>query len=217
MKILVILLLIFSILGGIGFGVYYTNNGPKDVYDIAESSKPTKITTEVSYVTFDGDSLTGFYVTKIHGNDTVFEYTYDRLRTPAEAVAEGTTDRIKTVSGVIYYHDGVFSSGDGGEWTPGAGAAFDLKLDLNERLLKDVEVSEDGNTVTAKLTAENAVKVIGTDLNAIDDIGIIIETNGINLTMVTITADTELGTLTIRTSYTYNDLGELFPETTLGE
>lgn len=212
MKALIILLLVFSILSGIGFGIYYSQNAPLDIYEIVEESKPTKITTEVNYSTIDGDNLTGFYVTKVNGNDTVFEYTYDRLYTPAESVAEGTTERIKTVSGVINYHDGVFTSGDNENWKPGTGTALDLKFDFNKRLLKDAEISEDGTKLTAKISPENAVKVLGTSLNAVDDIDIEVETNGVNLTMVTISANTQLGSMTIRTSYTYKAQDDLFPE-----
>lgn len=210
MKAFIILLLVFAILSGIGVGSYYAVYGPKDVYDIAESSKPTKITTEVSYSTMEGDSLSGFYVTKVDGNDTVFEYTYDRLYTPAESIADGTNERIKTVEGVIYYRDGVYY-GDEEEWKPGTGTAMDLQFNLKKRLLKDIELNEDETVLTAKITPENAVEVLGTDLKAIDDIDIVVETNGVNLTMVTVSCDTQLGSVTIRTSYTYN-AQDLFPE-----
>ena len=220
MKILVILLLLLSLAGGAGFGVYYAQNAPEkpdDVYDVvmnsdSEKLKPTKVTTEVSYITFDGDALSGFFVTKISGNDTIFEYTYDRFYTPAESLEDGTDKRIKTVSGVIYYNDGVFSSGDKDEWKPGVGTALEIKFNLDEKLLKDPTYSEDGHALTAKITPENAKEVFGTDLNAVDDIDIVVETNGVNLTMVTIEVGTQYGYMNIRTSYTYGKLGDLFPE-----
>lgn len=204
MKAFIILLLVFSILGGIGFGIYYSANAPKDVYDIAAESKPTKVTTEVNYVTADGDTLNGFYVTTVDGNDTQFEYEYQRLYTPAESVAEGTNDRIKNVSGVIYYRDGVYS-GDQGEWKPGVGTALELKLNISEKLLKDIELNEDGTVLTAKLTPENAIQVIGTDIRAVEDIDLTVETNGVNLTMVTIHCYTQYGEMTVRTSFTYGE------------
>lgn len=220
MKILVILLLLLSLAGGAGFGVYYLQNAPEepdDVYDVVmgsdtEKAKPTKVTTEVSYTTFEGDTLTGFFVTKISGNDTIFEFTYDRLYTPEESIQEGTDERIKTVSGVISYHDGVFMSGDEDKWRPGVGTALELNFNLKEELLLDPVYSEDGNTITAKIKPENAVEVLGTDINAVGNIDIVVETNGVNLTMVTIEANTRYGVVSVRTSYTYGKLGDLFPE-----
>ena len=189
----------------------YDNYGAKSVYEIADSSKPTKVTTEVSYSTMEGDILTGFYTTTVNGNDTVFEYEYQRLATPEDSIKDGSVDRIKTISGVIYYNDGVYTSGDNEEWKPGSGTAFDLKLEIKKRFLDDVQFNEDETILTATVSPENAEKVLGTDLNAIDDILLVVETNGINLTMVTISCMTQLGEMTIRTSYTYNTQ-ELFPE-----
>lgn len=211
MKAFIILLLVFSILGGIGFGLLYDSYGPKSVYEIAETSQPTKVTTEVSYSTVEGDVLTGFYVTSVNGSDTVFEYEYQRLATPADSIEDGNVDRIKTVQGVIYYHDGVYTSGDNEEWKPGVGTAVDLDFNLNKRYLSDIEFNEDETVLTAKIAPENAATVLGTDLRAIDDILITVETNGVNLTMVTISCMTQLGEMTIRTSYTYS-AQQLFPE-----
>lgn len=184
--------------------------GKPTVYEIAASSKPTKVTTEVSYVTNAGDNLSGYYVTTVDGNDTVFEYTYDRLYTPAESIEDGTNDRIKTVKGVIYYHDGVYS-GDQEEWKPGTGTALDLTLNIKKSNLKDISFNEDKTILTAKISPDKAVDVLGTNLNATTDIDLVVETNGVNLTMVTISCNTANGAMTIRTSYTYN-VQDLFPE-----
>ncbi len=184
--------------------------GKPNVYEIAESSKPTKVTTEVNYVTNAGDKLNGYYVTTIDGNDTVFEYTYDRLATPAESIEDGSNSRIKTVEGVIYYHDGVYS-GDQEEWKPGTGTAFDLKLNIKKSNLKDISFNDDKTILTAKVSPDKAPEVLGTNLNATGDISLVVETNGVNLTMVTISCTTANGTMTIRTSYTYN-VQDLFPE-----
>lgn len=220
MKIAIIVVLIVALLGGLGVGGYFlfsNNDEPGQVeennvalYEIANNSKPTKVTTEVSYVTTAGDALSGYYVTTIDGNDTIFEYSYDRLYTPAESIEEGTSERIKTVEGVIYYHDGVYS-GDQEDWKPGAGTAMELKFNLNASDLKDAVLNSDGTILTAKISPENAFKVIGTDISATGDINITVETNGVNLTMITISCNTAAGSMTIRTSYTYN-VQDLFPE-----
>lgn len=211
MKAFIILLLVFSILGGVGFGMFYDSHGPKSVYEIAETSKPTKVTTEVSYSTMEGDVLTGFYTTSVNGSDTVFEYEYQRLATPEESLADGNVNRIKTVNGVIYYHDGVYYSGDNTEWKPGTGTAVELKFDLSKKYIKDAEFNEDETVLTGKIAPEDAAKVLGTDLRAVDDILITVETNGINLTLITVSCLTQRGEMTIRTSYTYNTQ-DLFPE-----
>ena len=58
-----------------------------------------------------------------------------------------------------------------------------------------------------KIVKTNDRKILGD----IEDIDIVVETNGVNLTLVTISCPTQLGSVTIRTSYTYN-AQELFPE-----
>lgn len=213
MKAFIIVLLIIALLGGAAFGAYYfffDGAAAGDVYEIANSSKPTKVTTEVSYVTKSGDNLSGYYVTTVDGNNTVFEYSYDRLYTPAESVAEGTNARIKTVEGVINYIDGVYS-GDQEEWKPGTGTALDLKFNLDKSKLKEATLNEDGTVLTAKIAPENAAAIIGTNLSATEDIEITVQTNGVNLTMILVSCNTANGAMTIRTSYTYN-AQDLTPE-----
>ena len=211
MKAFIILLLVFSILSGLGFGALHETYAPDTVYDIAANSKPTKVTTEVTYNTMEGDRLTGFYVTKVNGNDTVFEYEYQKLATPADSLASGENKRIVDYKGVITYHDGVYTTGNQEDWKPGVGTAFDLTFNVKAKFLTDVEFNEDETILTAKVTPENSVNVFGMDLNAVDDIGLIVETNGVNLTMVTVTYMTQYGEIAIRTSYTYN-VQNLFPE-----
>lgn len=211
MKNLIALLIVVSLLCLSGCGLFGSTVGPSLVYDIVANSQPTKVTTEVSYATINGDTLTGFYTTTVSGSDTIFEYEYQRLATPEESIKDGNVNRIKTVSGVIYYHDGVYSYGDSTEWKPGTGSAIDIKLNVKEEYLKNVQFNDDYTVLTADITPENAVKVLGTDIGAIDDITIVVETNGVNLTLVTISCSTQIGDLAIRSSYTYN-AQNLFPE-----
>ena len=210
MKNLITLLLVVSMLCLSGCGLF-GKGGSNTVYDIVAASQPTKVTTEVSYATIDGDTLTGFYTTSVSGSDTVFEYEYQRLATPEESVKDGNVNRVKTINGVIYYHDGVYSNGDNTEWKPGTGSAIDLKFNIKEEYLKDIQFNEDGTVLTANITPENAKNVLGSDIGAVDDINIVVETNGVNLTLVTISCITQIGELAIRTSYTYN-AQNLFPE-----
>ncbi len=215
MKKFVILLLVFSLLGltscalleKVGLG---NPDGTTEICEIANNSKPTKVTTEVNYVTNSGDPLKGYYVTTTDGSDAIFEYFYQRLATPAESVESGNSDRIVSFEGVINFKDGVYF-GDEEEWKPGSGTAFDLKFNIDPSLLKDIEINEDGNELTAKVSAEDLASVIGTGINAVGDAQLLITTNGVNLTSITVTCTTANGSMTIRTSYTYNPQ-ELFPE-----
>jgi hypothetical protein len=164
----------------------------------------------VNYVTNSGDPLKGYYVTTTDGSDAIFEYFYQRLATPAESVESGNSDRIVSFEGVINFKDGVYF-GDEEEWKPGSGTAFNLKFNIDPSLLKDIEINEDGNELTAKVSAEDLASVIGTGINAVGDAQLLIATNGVNLTSITVTCTTANGSMTIRTSYTYNPQ-ELFPE-----
>ena len=220
MKKFVILLLVFAILGLTSCGLLekigIIKDDASDICEIANKSRPTKITTDVSLVTTAGDSLAGYYVTTTDGSNVIFEYYYEKLATPAESVAIGSTDRIIKTEGVINYKDGSYYSGDNDKWIPGTGTAFDLKFHVDESVLRDVVFSEDKMSFEAKVSAEDLVKVIGTDLDAKGDATLSVETNGVNLTMLSVVCETGNGTVSVRTSYTYNPQ-ELFPEAEGGE
>lgn len=218
MKKFVILLLAFSLLLLTGCGVIsgIGKGGASAICEIANGSKPTKITTDVSYVTNNGDSLTGYYVTTTDGSNAIFEYYYERLATPAESIANGNTDRIVKVEGVISFKDGSYYYGDNEAWKPGTGTALELKFHIDESLLKDVVIDESKTSLEAKVSPEDLAKIIGTDLDAIADATLSVQTNGVNLTLITVVAKTKEGTVSIRTSYTYNPQ-ELFPEAEGGE
>ena len=214
MKKFVIVLLVLSLLCLNSCGLFNKEDDQPSAVEIicetANSSTPTKITTEVNYVTNSGDPLKGYYVTTTDGTNAIFEYYYERLATPAESIASGNSDRIISFEGIINFKDGTYF-GDEEEWKPGSGTAFDLKFDMDAEILCDAVVNEDGNILDATVSAEELVSLIGTDLNAIGDATISLTTNGVNLTAVTVSCATANGTITIRTSYTYNQQ-ELFPE-----
>ena len=215
MKKFVILLLVFSLLGLTSCGLLQRvgigdPSGTEAICEIARQSKPTKVTTEVHYVTNTGDELEGYYVTQPDGTNAIFTYYYERLATPAESVESGNSDRILAFEGVINFKDGVYF-GDEEEWKPGSGTAFDIAFNIDSSLLKEDVVNEDGNILDAKIAQENIAEFIGTNLNAVGDATVSITTNGVNLTAISISCATANGTVTIRTSYTYNNQ-ELFPE-----
>lgn len=215
MKKFVIMLLVISILGLTSCGLLQKVGigAPSEadlICEIANQSNPTKVATEVNYLTSAGDKLIGYYETTTDGTNAIFKYYYERLATPAESVESGNSDRILSFEGTINFKDGVYF-GDEEEWKPGAGTAFDLKFNIDTELLKDVVVNEDGIILEAKVSPENLPAVIGTNLNAVGDATITVTTNGVNLTAITVTCTTASGTVTIRSSYTYNQQ-VLFPE-----
>ena len=113
MKKFVILLLVFSLLGLTSCGLLQRvgigdPSGTEAICEIARQSKPTKVTTEVHYVTNTGDELEGYYVTQTDGTNAIFTYYYERLATPAESVESGNSDRILAFEGVINFKDGVY-------------------------------------------------------------------------------------------------------------
>ena len=215
MKKLVILLLVFALLGLTGCGLFGKNGASSkavsSICEIANKSKPTKISTDVNYVTKAGDTLLGHYVTTTDGTDAIFEYYYENLATPAESLENGTTDRIIAYEGVIKYKDGSYYSGDEEQWKPGTGTAFDLKFSIDEKKLKDIAVSDDGFSFDAKVSVADLKEFIGTELNAVGDATLTVSVNGANLTGITVSCSTPNGDIVIRTSYTYNPQ-DLFPD-----
>ena len=217
MKKFVILLLVIALLSITGCDkLQRSPEGAEVICEIANKSKPTKITTDVNYATNKGDVLTGYYVTTTDGVDTIFEYYYEKLATPEESLASGSSERIIASEGVIYYKDGAYYYGDEQAWKPGTGTALELKFNVDSELIKDATLSEDLTSLSGKVSKENLKSLIGTDLGASGDADVIIETNGVNLTMLTVSCTTANGTITVRTSYTYNPQN-LFPEETDAE
>ena len=208
MKKLIILLLVFSLLSLTSCGllkkVGLVSDVAADICEIANNSNPTKVTTEVSFTTNQGDSLSGYYVTTTDGTTTIFDYYYEKLATPEESLQLGNSDRIIKSEGSVTYKDGAYYDAAGDAWKPGTGTAFDLRFNIDQDLLKDVVVSEDGYSFEAKVSPEDLVSIIGTNLNATGDATLTVETNGTNLTIVTVSCTTANGSLTVRTSYTYN-------------
>jgi hypothetical protein len=215
MKKFVIMLLVISILGLTSCGLLEkvgigNPDGTTEICEMVKQSTPTQVNTDVNYLTNSGDKLTGFYETVTDGTNVIFKYDYQRFATPAESVESGNSDRILAFEGVINFKDGVYF-GDEEEWKPGSGTAFDIAFNIDSSLLKEEVVNEDGNILDAKIAQENIAEFIGTNLNAVGDATVSITTNGVNLTAISISCATANGTVTIRTSYTYNNQ-ELFPQ-----
>lgn len=182
------------------------------IYELAANSAPTVIVTAVDYIDADGTQLIGDYTMSIEGDNSIFEFLYQRYRLPEDGVADDTYEMIKEKKGTIYYKDGAYST-DGDEYEAEAPTAIQLRFNLDKDYLKDVSISEDDTVLTAKISPENAKHVLGTDLKAEGDISITVKTNGVNLTMVFVECVAVNGaTVSVRTSYSYNSVNLEFPD-----
>ena len=178
----------------------------EDVMDLfvqtVEASNATKITTRYSYTDASGEVFNGSFVTEIDGEDFVLNYDYERYATIEEAA-----DSYKvSVEGSVYYKDGKYSE-DGETWfttAPDTGAIA-IKFNLDKANLGEYTLSPDGNTLNATLTAEQALAVLGADLDISGTAELTVVTNGKYLTSVSVNYTTASnGTVTLDTSYTYN-------------
>ena len=183
----------------------------KTIYDLVASANPTKTVTLTDYVkgetTYEGE-----FIMSVEGNNSIFEFSYERPRTIEEGAADGTTNPVKTVEGVIYFKDGKFSE-DGDKWTAEAPATTLFTFDLKAEYLTGAAITNDGKTLTAEMTAENAIKVLGTDLKPQGTVKLTVESNGVSLTKVVLEYTTVDGaSVKIDTSYSYNNITLVFPE-----
>ena len=168
---------------------------------LVNDSAPTKITTLTSVN--DGEEiLNGKYETVIDGQNSEMSYRYERYAT----VEEAAENYIKTVEGTVYYRNGLYSE-DGENWvaaTPDA-ATKQVALNLNSKYLGSYTISNDGKTLTTTVTSEQAEKLLGVNVPAVDDkVSITVVHNGTYLSTVTVAYTTATASVTIDTSYTYN-------------
>ena len=163
------------------------------------NSEPHVVKTLTTVITGE-EVFHGTYITTVDGNDFTFEYSYEKYAD----IDEAASNYITTVEGVVYYKDGKYSE-DGENWSlvnPGVDDKS-VKLNLDEKNFTEYIVSEDQTSLVATLSAENSELVLGRKINASGDITLTVKTNGLYLTMVTVTYATEDGEVRIDTSYTY--------------
>jgi hypothetical protein len=188
-----------SILDGLGFG----NKEPvESIPDIIAGSKPATVTTHIAYQ--GEDLLEGHYVTKTDGTNSVFEYEYQRYST----ITEMNKDRIKTVTGKIYYKNGLVSTTEGETWVSSEiNQIVEFNLRIDEANFETYKLSKDGKTVTATLKSENSERVLGSELKSEGDINVEIITNGHYLYYVNVSYTSANGAaVTINTSYDYTPI-----------
>jgi hypothetical protein len=182
----------------------------KTIYDLVASANPTKTVTLTDYVKGDAE-YHGEFIMSVEGNNSIFEFNYERPKTIEEGAEDGILDPTKVVNGVIYFKDGKFSE-DGDKWTAEAPATTLFSFDLKAEYLTGATVTDNGKTLTAEMTAENAIKVLGTDLKPQGNVKITVNSNGVNLSRVILEYVTADGaSVRIDTTYTYNNIVLEFP------
>ena len=184
------------------------NNGPTvseldTLIGIIESSLPTKIVTHVDYK-YGEDTFKGRYTTTVDraSEKSQFDFSYQRLAIPGEDISDS---HIMTIAGSVYYKDGQVSNTEGAEWqSPGYGY-LEFSLDFSETKLDNVTFTNDGDDLTATISADNAIRVFGTAIDADGDITISIDTNGEYLysVMISYTAKDTGAKVTVNTTYDY--------------
>ena len=176
--------------------------GVAKIAAIVNSSAPTKITTFSDYIVSAEDNLmlNGRYYTTIAENGKKkFDFEYEKF------APIGSASAVETVSGsVLYNADGTVSEDNGATWT-GAGAGYlPYSLNLNESDFKSFNISENGNNLSALISAEKSMSVFGVKIAATGDITLEVETNGTYLYYVNISYATENANVIIKTSYDYS-------------
>lgn len=173
------------------------------INEIISSSLPTTIVTHVKYA-YEDETFGGNYVTEIDraNNKSQFNFTYERAAIPGEDAGNSYK---KSVTGLVQFKDGEVKRHEGADWQTLGQGYLELELSLSETKLKDIEFSEDGKSLTAKISAENTVRVFGSAISADGDVSLSIETNGEYLYNVSIsyTAVDTGAAVTVNTSYEY--------------
>ena len=140
---------------------------------------PATIKTVVDYVFVDADgqtqNLQGSYETVIDGDKSEMTFSYQRLATVEEMLADG---RIVTVQGKIY-KDGNKVSADGDTWEDGAALpGSNFKLKLEKEYFTSYTISEDTNVLNGVLAPAHVSSALGVALQAQGDVKLIVTGNG---------------------------------------
>ena len=131
---------------------------------MVNASEPTTITTKTTHTR--GDVVyNGMYTTVMNDEGFVFTYEYDEK---APITADSTTGSIITKSGEIVF-DGKTYTVNGEATTVAPDIAYmSLTLNLNADTIGSYTLSRDGNTLTAKVSAEQVKAIFGTSFNTTD-------------------------------------------------
>ena len=177
-----------------------TDETLEEYLDVVNATNASNITTKTTHTR--GDVVyKGMYETEMTEDGFVFTYEYEEK---APVVAGSTTGSVITKSGEIVYN-GQYYVVNGGEPTTAAPdvAYMSLTLKLTSETIGEYTLSRDGNTLTAKLSAEQVKAIFGTDISA-TNATLTLKTAGGRLSRVNLAYTTTEGTdVLIETSYTY--------------
>lgn len=174
------------------------------IANTVNTSSPTQIVTKVDYTAKGESTITSSYTTERDAKTGAekFEYHIVRYATVEEMLPSG----LKEIKGSVQKNaDGSIIASTGDAWSAVDAVGYLAeKLNLKESYLKSFESSDNGNDLTAYVTAANSERVFGVTIAADGDIKVVIDTNGTYLYNVTVTYVTESGaTVSIVTSYDY--------------
>ena len=174
------------------------------IANTVNTSSPTQIVTKVDYTAKGESTITSSYTTERDAKTGAekFEYHIVRYATVEEMLPSG----LKEIKGTVTKNaDGSIIASTGDAWSAVDAVGYLAeKLNLKESYLKSFESSDNGNDLTAYVTAANSERVFGVTIAADGDIKVVIDTNGTYLYNVTVTYVTKSGaTVSIVTSYDY--------------
>ena len=209
----IIVMAIALVIGGVVAGVslatgYGNDNAPASIYDIANNSEATAVTTNIGYVAPDGEEFGGWYVARRQDSNMIITYEFDRYRTIEESIATGETGRKVAEEGVVYYLNGKYYNDEDADKTPWVGSPMDVNFSfkLDKEKLSSI-INTSSTLMYCTVTADNYYEMFGVRLDTEGVITMSIETNGVQITAVQISYTTDSGAkVTIFTTYSYNDI-----------
>ena len=171
---------------------------------LVDSAEPSSVKTLTTVITAE-EVFHGTYLTTIEEDGFRFDYSYERYADVSEAL----DNYIETVEGSVYYKDGKYSE-DGENWSLAQPTVdiYAVVLNINEANFDDYILSEDGKTLIATFSSEKSELVLGRKISASAEITMVVKTNGVYLTTISISYLSELGEVRIDTSYAYPAIEE---------
>ncbi len=180
----------------------------KSFFLIIEKSKPNVITTRtITENIANNISFEGMIKTYVLANDaTRTEYSYEKAREVSpDNIGNGMVEKVE---GTIYYKDGLYSV-DNVNWTVGYPDVnlINAKLDLSADNLGSYKLSADKTTLTTAISAADAEKILGIDIDdVVGTVAVTIVNNGTYLSKISVSYSTANAKVSLETTYTYEPI-----------
>ena len=162
--------------------------------EAVEATNPAVVNVTSEFVTELGTLKSNVTTTYNEDGSFVMDYSYDEFNTTATGAAD---EIIVTKTGKVTC-DAEGNYSDGGSFVGKNEVTTGISLNLKEKLL-DYTVSSDGNSITAKVLAENTKEALGVELGA--DATIVLNKLDGKITSYSIAYVTEQGSVMIVCSY----------------